>query len=527
MSFTQPVAEAQPRPTAVIPLSSIDASPFNPRKDFDKEGLDELAASIKKRGLLENLVVRPVAGGRFQLMGGERRFRALQQIKAADAKCNIIEADDAQAMAIQIVENLQRKDLGPLEEAEAFAKLQAQDPKTWTPQAIAKAVGKTDRFVQQRIAMHKNLSPEATKLVKDGKIKIEVARVLAGAPKSIQKEILKDSYFVEEMDADEARREISSHAVALDRAGFDVKLYDGEWIEDGKEKMFADIDKFDALQKKAAEAMVAEIKTRWPDAKLLTTDSPRAFAWGDTKDCVAWTTNGKKKAGQLKVPKEKCTAIVWIDSGRRLLSAEGVIAMSQLNPVRNSNSGGSSVTRKQETPTHKAGRLAYNDALRAAIAKKTDFALKLTALWMVISASNGDVDEDATARLMKVLPEPLAKLVDGRFYSLHDFPKALASIDKLKPAEITLALGELAAAELGWSEHEGKPSALVDGLAKQFGVKFVEPKPEPPPAPKKAGHHEGAVKVVTPAKTAPKAAAKAKAKKAPKAKAKAKKKAGK
>ncbi len=102
-----------------IPVGAIEVNPFQPRKDFAPEALTELAESIKLHGLLQPVLVRP-CGGRFQLIAGERRWRAAQQAGLATVPCRILELEDQQVYEVAIEENLKRKDLGVLEKADAF-----------------------------------------------------------------------------------------------------------------------------------------------------------------------------------------------------------------------------------------------------------------------------------------------------------------------------------------------------------------------------------------------------------------------
>lgn len=485
MSFTQPVAMDNTSlvgSTSIIKLSLIDPSPFNPRKEFDKTEIDELGEAIKAQGLLQNLIVRPKKGGRFELMGGERRFRALKKISAAEAKCNVVDADDGQALTVQIVENLQRQDLRPLEEAEAFAQLQKQDPTKWTAQEIAKAIGKTDRFVQQRLALTR-LAPEARKAFDKGDLNVEAARVLAMAPPAMQKEIVTDRpswSALKDLKVDDMRGELRRQAIPVSVAAFDRKLYDGPYIED--DKYFADVEQFDRLQTEAARAKVEQLRKEWPTAELHPGTALHNWVWADTGDNLSWNANrkGGKATGALRVKKDQATALVWIDTrDKQLFVCIGVCKAALLEKKQRSQSSNGP---KPETETHKAGRLAYNTALRAAIAKKPNIARRIAVLYLLANATNGDVSEEAEAELKVGLPEPLRKFLNGGLWG-NDFPKAMEVLDRLKPAQIEDALARLAVAEIGWDEYETKPSAHVAALASVLGVKFVEPKPEPPRGP--------------------------------------------
>lgn len=176
----------------MLPLTAIHRSPkVNPRRTFDEEVIAELADSISAKGLLENLIVRPSAEpGKYEIVGGERRYRALSLLvlnnlwdaEAANVAVKIVEADEAEARAIALVENLQRVEIKPLEEAQAFAELQALDPDHWTTQEIARAIGKDSesghRYVLQRLSLVNKLNMEARDLLDNGTITFEKARFL-------------------------------------------------------------------------------------------------------------------------------------------------------------------------------------------------------------------------------------------------------------------------------------------------------------------------------------------------------------
>lgn len=485
MSFTQPVAMDNTSlvgSTSIIKLSLIDPSPFNPRKEFDKSDIYDLGEAIKAQGLLQSLIVRPKKGGRFELMGGERRFRALKMIAAAEAKCNVIEADDGQALAVQIVENLQRQDLKPLEEAEAFAQLQKQDPVKWTAQEIAKAVGKTDRFVQQRLALTR-LAPEARKALEKGDLNVEAARVLATAPAALQKEIVTDRPSwnpLKAMKVEDIRGEMRRQAVPVSVAAFDRKLYDGPYIED--DNYFADVEQFDRLQSAAAQARLEELRKEWPAAEMHTGNALRHWVWADTGDNLSWNANrkGGKATGTLKVKKDQATALVWIDTrDKQLVVCIGVCKAALLESKQRTPSA---FGPKPESETHKAGRLAYNTALRAAIVKKPNEARRIAVLYLLANITNGDLTDEAEAELKISLPETLRKFLAPGFW-VSDFAKALEALNRLKPAQVDDALARLAVSQIEWDERETKPAPHVAALASSFGVKFVEPKPEPPKGP--------------------------------------------
>jgi ParB family transcriptional regulator, chromosome partitioning protein len=122
-----------------IPVHQIDVNPNQPRKVFDSNSLNELAASIKASGVIQPVVVRKVDGG-YQLIAGERRWRAARQAGLSSVPAVVREATDAESLEIALVENLLREDLNPMEEAEAYQKLLAQFG--WTQEELAQRVGR-------------------------------------------------------------------------------------------------------------------------------------------------------------------------------------------------------------------------------------------------------------------------------------------------------------------------------------------------------------------------------------------------
>lgn len=116
---TDETADPETLPADHIPVGAIDRNPFQPRKEFAEEAIAELSESIKLHGLLQPLLVRP-AGGRFQLIAGERRWLAAKKAGLATVPCRVLQLEDRQVYEVAIEENLKRKDLGVMEKAEAF-----------------------------------------------------------------------------------------------------------------------------------------------------------------------------------------------------------------------------------------------------------------------------------------------------------------------------------------------------------------------------------------------------------------------
>ncbi|MBR1526948.1 MAG: ParB/RepB/Spo0J family partition protein, partial [Prevotella sp.] len=151
-----------------IPLTDICPSNLNPRKTFDQESLNELAENIKENGLIQPITVRKLPKGsdhKFEIVCGERRYRAVTIAGMEEIPCVVRELDDKQAFAAMIIENLQRKDVDPMEEAAAFSKLYTDG--TMKIAEIAKMLGKSSSFVTSRIQLN-NIIPEFEALMRNG-----------------------------------------------------------------------------------------------------------------------------------------------------------------------------------------------------------------------------------------------------------------------------------------------------------------------------------------------------------------------
>ena len=130
---------------ANLPVAAIEPHPEQPRRHFDETALDELAASIAKRGVIQPVIVRPLAGGRYQLVAGERRWRAAQKAQLHEIPALVRDLEERDVMALALIENIQREDLNPVEEARAYQQLGERDD---LPQAeIARMVGKSRSHV--------------------------------------------------------------------------------------------------------------------------------------------------------------------------------------------------------------------------------------------------------------------------------------------------------------------------------------------------------------------------------------------
>ena len=158
-----------------LPLQKIEPNPLQPRKTFNPEELDSLADSIRMHGIIQPLTVRKLPSGFYQIIAGERRWRAARLAGLSDVPVVIIEADDKKAMELALIENLQRSDLNPIEEALGYQELMGTYE--MTQEQAAARVGKSRPAVANALRLL-SLSPAVLELVKDGSLSAGHARAL-------------------------------------------------------------------------------------------------------------------------------------------------------------------------------------------------------------------------------------------------------------------------------------------------------------------------------------------------------------
>ncbi len=133
--------QTSPRGLKTIPLEKLSPGKYQPRQEFDDEAIEELASSIRERGLIQPILVRAIGDDRYEIVAGERRWRACQLAQLHDIPVIIKDYDDQEALQVALVENLQRRDLNTLEEAEGLQRL--IDEFGHRQEDVAKAVGKS------------------------------------------------------------------------------------------------------------------------------------------------------------------------------------------------------------------------------------------------------------------------------------------------------------------------------------------------------------------------------------------------
>ena len=159
----------------MLPIYKVEPNPDQPRQDFDEEELQALADSIEIHGIIQPLTVRELSSGYYQIIAGERRWRAARMANLSDIPAIVIEADDKKVKELALIENLQRQDLNPVEEAMGYQSLMQEYG--LTQEDAAKRVGKSRPAVANALRLL-NLNPEVLEMVRQGKLSAGHARAV-------------------------------------------------------------------------------------------------------------------------------------------------------------------------------------------------------------------------------------------------------------------------------------------------------------------------------------------------------------
>lgn len=184
------IISGNPAAVAGIPLDQIVPNPYQPREDFDPEALQELAGSIRTLGIIQPLTLRQTGPTSYQIISGERRYRAAKAAGLTEVPAYIRQADDAAMLEMAIVENIQREDLDPVETALSFQRL--IDECNLTQEAMALRVGKKRTTITNYLRLLR-LPDTVQKALKDGKISVGHAKVLLGVEDTALQDRLCDS----------------------------------------------------------------------------------------------------------------------------------------------------------------------------------------------------------------------------------------------------------------------------------------------------------------------------------------------
>jgi ParB family chromosome partitioning protein len=179
-----PGAQPPPQPASIqgvrrIPIEQIRPNPYQPRREFDPDEIAELENSIRAAGLLQPVTVRSTADGAFQLVAGERRVRAATRLGWSDIPAIVADVDDQSLLTLALIENLQRADLNPLEEAEGYRRLMSEFG--LTQQQVSTAIGK-DRSTVANMLRLLNLPDPVQRMLRGGQLTVGHARALLALP---------------------------------------------------------------------------------------------------------------------------------------------------------------------------------------------------------------------------------------------------------------------------------------------------------------------------------------------------------
>lgn len=184
-----PELPAQGEGSVTLPISQVEPGLNQPRKRFEQGALDDLAESIRIHGIIQPLTVRRLASGYYQIIAGERRWRAAKSAGLTEIPAVIIEADDRKVMELGLIENLQREDLNPAEEARGYQTL--MEEYGLTQEQVAQQMGKSRPAITNTLRLLA-LPPEVMGLLEEGVLSAGHARAILGAPTAaLQREAAK------------------------------------------------------------------------------------------------------------------------------------------------------------------------------------------------------------------------------------------------------------------------------------------------------------------------------------------------
>ena len=416
----------------LVALRDIHPSPLNPRRTIDEAKVAELAASIAAQGLLQNLVLRPGPPeiGGYDIIAGERRYRALQLLakdgrwdrNAANVPAKLLNLTDGEHIALALLENLQREDVNPMEEAEAFVQLQACDRQLWTPKEIAARIGRTDRFVQQRLALVNKLAPKAQQSLRDGTLTFAQARALTMVPHDQQLSWLKRATLP---PGAELAKELTRQLPKLEDAIFPVGNYRGALAENEHgAKFFGDRAEFLELQKAAAEDQVEILRDQ--------------FAWVEFQDSPYF--NSYQFEPERAVDARRAGAVIQFEP------YSGKVTVHQGLIRKPAPDEAALAVRDAKRQAEDAEIAAFSAQLKTALIEEEGALLRLWLYQELLSSSDygghiispgyqngvpapvfdGVHESDALQRLGLIITVHTEPTVNGRYRCLHSISDRMA-----------------------------------------------------------------------------------------------------
>ena len=247
----------------LINISSVEANAEQPRKNFSKEELENLSASIKSKGVLQPILVREKNKDLFEIIAGERRWRAAQIAGIHQIPAVIKQMNDEEAMQAALIENIQREDLNPVEEARAYKTILKSDGVNYDN--LSNAIGKSKSHISNTIRLLE-LDLKILNYIQDGKISMGHARALIGVPNAIElaDEIIKKKLTVREIERNTSKYKKTKHkGVSKDpnivdlelelseKIGLKTSIYFNEQGSSGSITLYySDLDQLDDIMKR-------------------------------------------------------------------------------------------------------------------------------------------------------------------------------------------------------------------------------------------------------------------------------------
>lgn len=474
--------------TSHLPHHQLQPSPLNPRKhQRSPEQIAALAGSIAKDGVLQNLVVRPV-NGHYEIAAGEGRWRAVTHLideGKADGNFElpvvVRELSDEEVIEIGLIENTQRHDLTPMDEARAFLALVDMQAAGGGKAAAAKAIeriaeriNRTRRYVQQRVKLARDLTPEWAELLEAGHLKLSVARVLASVPAKDQREIYAERVLdgdsntvdVEEVARLQPGDIFSDDLRPMKTALFDVDVADLETVEIEGELYALDTAAFDKLQKERAAKLTKELRAAAKAGEI-------AFF-----DEVEWFDNRKYEQQKIDGTPDATAGAVMVKSYdgaielyRGMLKTEAAVKAEAREKARKVEATKKAKAKRADDAPKKLPADPRIKAVGAKLAEDETLRLALTLLEAMSSdyrdtpkfiLTHPDNTAAAKARLTKLTGKPPASGV-----------KLLAWLLEQKPSVLQAAVAALSDVEIsGWHGdlHIDKPSPVEQLLFDHCGA---------------------------------------------------------
>ena len=188
-----------------IPLDKIQPNRFQPRNSFDETQIDELVSSIQSEGLLQPITVRKANDGKFEIIAGERRFRACQKLNKESIPVRVLEVDDSSSAALALIENLQRTDLNPVEESRGYQTLMKEFG--LTQEKVAQRVGRSRAYIANSLRLLQ-LDESALSLLISGELSVGHAKVLLGVPSDADRIELAEKIVSEGLSVRDSEKEV-------------------------------------------------------------------------------------------------------------------------------------------------------------------------------------------------------------------------------------------------------------------------------------------------------------------------------